>query len=106
MIVKFKENRVRRAYFGGKRIDKFLGKEDPKDGRYPEQWLASSVAAFNPDRPKEGEGISVTAEGESFRELLEGKGRQLLGERCYDADGGRMSLLVELIDSAERLLIQ
>lgn len=75
MIVKFKENRVRRAYIGGARIDRFLGKESPQDGRYPEQWLASAVEAFNPDMPKEGEGISLTAEGESFRALLEKRGK-------------------------------
>ena len=106
MIVKFKENRVRRAYFGGKRIDRFLGKENAEDGRYPEEWLASSVEAFNPDLPREGEGISYTEEGKSFRDLLSEKGPELLGERCYNADGGKMSLLVKLLDSAERLVIQ
>ena len=106
MIVKFKENRVRRAYFGGKRIDRFLGKENAEDGRYPEEWLASSVEAFNPDLPREGEGISYTEDGKSFRDLLSEKGPILLGERCYRADGGKMSLLVKLLDSAERLVIQ
>jgi len=106
MIVKFKENRVRRAYFGGKRIDRFLGKENAEDGRYPEEWLASSVEAFNPDLPREGEGISYTEDGKSFRDLLSEKGPILLGERCYNADGGKMSLLVKLLDSAERLVIQ
>lgn len=106
MIVKFKENRVRRAYIGGARIDRFLGKDNPEDGRYPEEWLASSVEAFNPDLPKAGEGISYTEEGESFRDLLAKKGLELLGERCYNADGGRMSLLVKLLDSVERLVIQ
>lgn len=106
MIVKFKENRVRRAYIGGARIDRFLGKESPQDGRYPEQWLASAVEAFNPDMPKEGEGISLTAEGESFRVLLEKRGRELLGKRCFEKDGGKTSMLVKLLDSKERLVIQ
>ena len=106
MIVKFKENRVRRAYTGGARIDRFVGKENPKDSRYPEDWLASTVEAFNPDMPKAGEGISTTVEGESFRDLLSEKGKELLGERCFLSDGGKMSLLVKLLDSAERLVIQ
>ena len=106
MILKFKENRVRRAYYGGARIDRFVGKPEPKDGRYPEQWLASSVEAFNPDMVKEGEGLSFTEAGECFRDLLQKNGRELLGARCYERDGKEMSLLVKLLDSAERLVIQ
>lgn len=106
MIVKFKENRVRRAYIGGARIDQFLGKQDAADGRYPEQWLASAVEAFNPDMPKQGEGISVTEDGKNFRDLLSERGKELLGERCHLADGGCISLLVKLLDSSERLVIQ
>ena len=101
MIVKFKENRVRRAYIGGARIDRFFGKPNPSDGRYPEEWLASSVEAFNPDMPKAGEGISVTEEGVSFRDLLAQRGEMLLGKR--DA---KPSILVKLLDSSERLVIQ
>ena len=72
MIIKFKENRVRRAYYGGKRIDRFYGKVG-EGGRYPEEWLASTVEAFNPDMPKEGEGLSVTNDGTVFRDLLKKK---------------------------------
>ncbi len=57
MIIKFRENRVRRAYLGGKRIDRFKGKENPTDGRYPEEWLASTAVAFNPDKPIQNEGL-------------------------------------------------
>lgn len=106
MIVKFEENRVRRAYIGGARIDQFVGKKTAEDGRYPEEWLASAVEAFNPDMPKAGEGISTTAQGESFRDLLSERGEELLGARCFARDGGKMSLLVKLLDSAERLVIQ
>lgn len=106
MIVKFRENRVRRAYIGGARIDRFVGKSKLENGRYPEEWLASSVEAFNPDMPKAGEGISFTEDGKSFRDLLSESGRVLLGDRCFEADGGKMSLLVKLLDSAERLVIQ
>lgn len=98
MIIKFKENRVRRAYYGGKRIDRFYGKVG-ENGRYPEEWLASTVEAFNPDMPKEGEGLSVTNDGTVFRDLLKKEADTLLGER-------EMSILVKLLDSAERLVIQ
>ena len=98
MLVKFKENRVRRAYFGGKRIDRFYGKPG-ENTRYPEEWLASSIEAFNPDMPKEGEGLSVTEDGVLFRDLIKSDAKRLLGEED-------MSILVKLLDSAERLVIQ
>ena len=69
MLVKFKENRVRRAYFGGKRIDRFYGKVG-ENTRYPEEWLASTTEAFNPDMPKAGEGLSLTDDGRIFRDFI------------------------------------
>ena len=98
MLVKFKENRVRRAYFGGKRIDCFYGKLG-ENTRYPEEWLASTTEAFNPDMPKAGEGLSVTEDGKIFRDLIKTDAKRLLGEED-------MSILVKLLDSAERLVIQ
>ena len=79
----------------------FFGKPNPSDGRYPEEWLASFVEAFNPDMPKAGEGISVTEDGVSFRDLLEKKGELLLGSSEVQT-----SILVKLLDSSERLVIQ
>ncbi len=105
-IYRFRENRVRRAYFGGSRIDRFSGKEVCEDSRYPEEWIASSVEAFNPDCPRAGEGLSVCADGTLFRDVLEKEGVRVLGERCYARDGGKLSVLVKLLDSAERLVIQ
>lgn len=105
-IYRFLENRVRRAYFGGKRLDRFVGKEICEDGRYPEEWIASEVEAFNPDAPKENEGLSRCADGTLFRDLLKSNPVELLGERCAKADSGKISILVKLLDAAERLVIQ
>ena len=66
MIYKFKENRVWRAYFGGERLDEFSGKAERVRGRRPEEWVASTVTAFNADRPDEKEGVSITEDGENF----------------------------------------
>ena len=106
MIFKFKENRVWRAYTGGKRIDCFHGKKDCVDGRMPEEWLASTAEAFNPDRPRKGEGLSVCEDGRLFRDILEENPREILGETLCKKYDGHQSILVKLLDSAQRLAIQ
>ena len=106
MILKFKENRVRRAYLGGKRIDRFMGKDNPADGRYPEEWVASTATAFNPDMPKEYEGLSLLEDGSFFIDLLKKEPEKLLGKRLCEKHGAEQSILVKLLDSAERLVIQ
>ena len=106
MIFKFKENRVWRAYTGGKRIDAFHGKENPANGRMPEEWLASTVEAFNPDRPVKGEGLSVCEDGRLFKDVLKENPERILGKDLSQRFDGNMSILVKLLDSAERLVIQ
>lgn len=106
MIYKFKENRVWRAYTGGKRIDAFYGKENRVDLRMPEEWIASTVEAFNPDRPIKGEGLSICDDGRVFKEILDKNPEQILGKDLSEKFGGKLSILVKLLDSAERLVIQ
>lgn len=106
MIFKFKENRVWRAYTGGKRIDGFYGKKNCVDGRMPEEWLASTVEAFNPDRPIKGAGLSVCEDGRLFKDILEKNPEKTLGKELSKRFGGKLSILVKLLDSAERLVIQ
>ena len=105
-IYRFYENRVRRAYFGGKRMDEFFGKSICADSRYPEEWIASDTEAFNPDAPKAGEGLSLCQNGKLFRDILQESPKELLGERCSKLDNGKLSILVKLLDAAERLVIQ
>ena len=106
MIYKFKENRVWRAYTGGKRIDKFYGKENCSDSRRPEVWLASTVEAFNPDHPVKGEGLSICDDGRIFKEILAQNPEKILGTELCKKYNGNLSILVKLLDSAERLVIQ
>lgn len=103
MIYKFKENRVWRAYTGGKHIDDFKGKTNPVDSDFPEEWLASTVEAFNPDKPEktENEGLSVCEDGRLFKDVLSPNPQKILGEKY-----NKQSILVKLLDSAERLVIQ
>ena len=91
MIYKFKSNRVYRAYYGGKRLDALCGKELCEDSRFPEEWIASSVRAFNAGREEIVEGMSICEDGTPFSEIL--------GEK-------KLPILVKLLDAAERLFIQ
>lgn len=106
MIFKFKENRVWRAYKGGKRIDSFYGKEKCVDSRMPEEWIASTVEAFNPDRPIKGEGLSICEDGKVFKDILKENPNRFLGKTLAEKFDGNLSILVKLLDSAERLVIQ
>ena len=73
MIYKLLSTRVYRSYYGGKNIDYVTGVENPDVTRFPEDWLASVVTAFNPDRPIENEGLSKTTEGRFLKDIIEEK---------------------------------
>lgn len=90
MIAKIKENRVSRTYLGGKNIDIFYGKAKCENSFFPEDWTASVVSAYNSTAGKE-----------------EGLGETLDGKRIIDLVGeDKPKILVKLLDSAERLVIQ
>ena len=90
MIAKLQSNRVYRTYTGGSRIDALVSGQRTPDGPFPEDWLASTVRAFNPGREDIVEGLGRTEDGAALSEL---------------APGG-LPLLVKLLDAAERLVIQ
>ena len=106
MVFQFQSNRVRRAYVGGSRIDAFTGCASAQDDR-PEEWMASTVSAFNPDyTPIAQEGLSILTDGRLFRDVLAKNAESILGERLAQKHGGKLAILVKLLDSAERLVIQ
>lgn len=90
MIKKVKENRVSRTYKGGANIDRFFGKESPENSFFPEDWTASVTSAYNSTDGKI-EGLGVTFDGETIKDLV---------------SDDNYSILVKLLDSAERLVIQ
>lgn len=107
MVFSFKQNRVRRAYIGGAQIDEFVGNLHPENSNTPEDWLASVVTAFNPDyTPVENEGLSVLENGELFKNIIDENAEAIFGKRLTEKYGGKSSILVKLLDSAERLVIQ
>ena len=90
MIYRLQENRAYRSYIGGSRIDKLRGKAECVSGNFPEDWTASTTRAFNPGREDIVEGYGRTANGSYIKELI----------------GEDMPILVKLLDSDERLVIQ
>lgn len=92
MIYKLLKNRVRRTYRGGSRIDNFTGEKiNAADGIYlPEDWTASVTKAFNGSVEIDDEGLGRTIDGKMIRDIV----------------GGDLPILVKLLDSDERLVIQ
>lgn len=90
MIAKLQDNRVRRTYLGGGRIDAFVGSAAIQDGALrPEDWLASTVTAYNGAVEIEGEGLGRLEDGRLVKDVV-----------------GSLPILVKLLDSDERLVIQ
>lgn len=90
MIYKLKQNRVGRTYLGGSRIDRFTDHPFNDSGSipHPEDWLASVTTVANENTI---EGMGYTEEGFSIQEII---GDDVL------------PVLVKLLDSDERLVIQ
>ena len=118
MIAKLQTNRVRRSYLGGSRIDAFCqgltsqvkgprSKIDNSSGKKtfdlrhstcdlpggvqprPEDWLASTTQAFHGTIEIEGEGLGQLEDGRLVRDAI-----------------GDLPILVKLLDSDERLVVQ
>ena len=85
-------------------IDELRGVADPKDGYYPEDWIAS-VTPFGGDRDPT-EGLSrVRVDGwEGFlRDLLRDKAAEIVGRDMVRRWGATTGLLVKLLDTSIRL---
>lgn len=96
----FERNRVFRVYEGGRLFGDFFG-DEPVDGNYPEEWIASTVRAMNMTVSGPREGLSIVKDQDmTFSELLESEPALMLGGRKkYD-------VLVKMLDSAIRLPLQ
>ena len=89
MIARLQPNRVRRTYLGGGRIDAFCGTTILSEVPMPEDWIASTVTAFNGMSEIEGEGLGRLEDGRLVKDVV-----------------GELPILVKLLDSDERLVIQ
>ncbi|MFU0831490.1 MAG: putative mannose-6-phosphate isomerase gmuF [Oscillospiraceae bacterium] len=84
MLLKMKSNRVKRPFQGGKLLEEFQGNPNPRDGDTPEEWVCSTVQAAD------GTGLSVTQDGRVLRDVI----------------GHPIEVLVKLLDSRTRLMLQ
>ena len=89
MIARLQPNRVRRTYLGGGRIDAFCGTTVLSEVPMPEDWMASTVTAFNGMSEIAGEGLGRLEDGRLVKDVV-----------------GKLPILVKLLDSDERLVIQ
>jgi len=106
---KFTANRVWRCYLGGKLIDRLRGDANGTDGLFPEDWIASTVEANNPQQDVPEEGIStavVDGEEVSFASLTETHAEALFGAEHVARCGRTTGFLMKLLDAAIRLPLQ
>lgn len=100
-----KRNRVAYLIKGGTLLKEFFGYDDP-DNRYSQVWLASTVTS---SLRKGTEGLSVLREdfgGGYLKELLEREPEAFLGKKHADVYGASPAVLVKLLNSETRLLVQ
>ncbi len=83
-MIKLKENRVYRPFVGGKLLDEFNSNENAKDGHFPERWICSTT------KTADGKGVSVTDKNKPLSDFI----------------GEPLDILVKLIDSYTRLMLQ
>ena len=106
-LLKFLPNRVWRVYRGGACLDQLRSVPEPADGSFPEEWIASTVAALNPQHGCPGEGISRVllpdGSAERFDRMLEREAETLLGPDHPASAGRTPGFLTKLLDSAIRL---
>lgn len=84
MLLRMRHNRVARPFAGGLLLERFQGLAAPRDGDHPEEWVCSTVEAGG------NEGLSYTEQGVLLR----------------DAAHCRIDILVKLLDSSTRLMLQ
>ncbi|MDR6121457.1 mannose-6-phosphate isomerase [Bacillus sp. SLBN-46] len=109
--IKLEPTRSWRTYLGGKLIDELYGNPDPKDSHYPEEWMMSIISTTrNADREHvKDEGLSkldVPGVDMSLKELIEKNPEAFLGKKQVETFGNETGVLVKLIDTAERLIMQ
>jgi len=100
-------NRVKRAYTGGKLLNKWQGLDDGKDNNYSEEFLISTVEVTNEDK-FEGEGLSKTklSDGETayLRDLIRADYEGYLGKNYANLKD--LGVLARVGDTTIRMVLQ
>lgn len=96
----FERNRVYRVYKGGKLFSGLFG-DEPEDGNYPEEWIASDVHAVQEKSAGPHEGVSkIKGEDLYLDEAIEKYKTEIIGNRS------EWGILTKALDSAIRLPMQ
>lgn len=102
-------NRVRRPFKGGMLLDQWQNSLEPKDGFCPEEWVASTIEARNP-HPIPDEGLSrvclPNGAQPTLREIIASSPEDFLGKKHFQKYRANMAVLVKVLDSCSRLMIQ
>lgn len=105
--VKLLPARSWRTYLGGKLIEEIYGSKDPKDSHFPEEWIISIVSSRTVGRETDGlNKLALSNMDVTLKEIVDEKPGVFLGEKHVEKFGEQTGVLVKLIDSAERLIIQ
>ena len=108
-LITFAPNRVWRSYVGGKTLDGLQNVEEPTDAHFPEEWIASTTRAVNPDRESHVEGIStalISSQGTDFAALIQSDPDYFLGPKHAKKYTKNPMVLVKYLDSSVRLHFQ
>lgn len=107
--LKLEHNRVWRPFIGGKLLDEWQLENRPEDGNFPEEWVASAVNSRN-NKTKKNEGLSKVKieDGEYIflRDIILKNPSKYIGETLVKTLGTDLPILVKVLDSYTRLLIQ
>lgn len=102
-------NRVWRTYKGGHLLSSWQGKEGVKDDNYTEEWVASVTSAARADG-ETTEGLSEYTDEDgkvhTLKELVDSNPPYYLGDKHFQGYSNNTGVLVKVLDSAERLIIQ
>ena len=99
--------RVWRLYRGGSMIDALHGRPGQEDSHFPEEWILSIVEARNAGREEEHEGLNrLTEGGMTLKSLIDSHPEEILGREHAARWGATTSVLLKVIDAAERLSVQ
>lgn len=106
--IKFCPIRIYRLYTGGLLLDEWQGITPAVDGSFPERWIASTVEARNPGE-ENVTGLSYAImDGQkiTLRQLIAQNPEGVLGENHVKTFGQNPGVLVKILDSCSRLMIQ
>jgi mannose-6-phosphate isomerase len=91
---------LKELIWGGRRLGTLLGKPLGEGAHYAESW---EIADHRDDVSRVADG---PLEGVSLRELVRGRGAELLGPALAKGSGGQFPLLVKMLDAHQVLSVQ